>query len=110
MLPYSKLRKDITKIVGKPDTLRLYIHLLICSNYKSEISVKGIVIRRNQIAESLDRLAEELKMSKSKVRRSLAFLETNGFIVIDRSRGFNVITLVTDEECAEPRSSCKIDI
>ena len=111
MLPYSKLRKDVVKFIGKPEILKTYVYLLINSKYKPEYYERGdFIVGRDQIVKSIDCLVKELGLSVARVRHALEYLETNGFILIDRSRKFNVITVLTEDTPQKPCCPFTIDL
>ena len=88
MIPYSKLRKDIDTFFDSPDTLTVYVCLLVRCNYKPEYFESGdFIVDRYKTVMSIDTIAAELKMSRGRVRYSLERLTAAGFISTENSEG-----------------------
>lgn len=98
MIPYSKLRKDVDRFFDKPDTLTVYIYLLVSAGYKAGFYERGgFALKKDQVVKSIGRISTDLSLTEGKVKLALKRLESSGFIVIDRSRHINVITVLSPD-------------
>lgn len=111
MIPYSKLRKDIDTFFDSPDTLTVYVCLLVRCNYKPEYFESGdFIVDRYKTVMSIDTIAAELKMSRGRVRYSLERLTAAGFISTEKIGKYSVITVNQPDTAPETSGSCRIDL
>lgn len=81
---------------GDPVVSRLYIHILLKSNYKRN-RWQGIDIDVGEFVTSVDKLHVELSLSIQKVRTALKKLQRTGYIVIKPTNRFTLIKLVDSD-------------
>lgn len=93
---FIKLDRNILRWKWYEDknTLVLFIHFLLKSNYAENKLRNGRVIKRGQYAFSSRKLAEEVGMSMQELRTALKHLESTGEIVVDGLPRFTLITVV----------------
>lgn len=75
-----------------PNTLRLFLHLLLKANHK-ETLWKGIVIHRGEVLTGRVKLAEELGLSEQQIRTSKMHLISTNEITIKTTNQYSVITI-----------------
>jgi biotin operon repressor len=77
-----------------PDTCRMFMHLLLKANHKEALVKGSIKVERGQTITSTQRLSDELDISFSKVRKSLANLKSTGEIQINTStKLYSMVTI-----------------
>lgn len=74
------------------NTFRLFFHLVLKANHKSK-NWKGVQIERGQLITSTDKLAEELNLTRQKIRTSLNKLKSTSEITIKATNKFTLITV-----------------
>lgn len=75
------------------NTFRLFFHLVLMANHE-EGKWQGNVIERGQHITSPDKLASQLKLTKSKIRTSLDKLKSTEEIAIKTTNRFTLVTVV----------------
>lgn len=111
MIPYSKLRKDVDVFFDSPETLTVYVYLLVRCNYKPEYFESGdFVVDRNKTVRSIDNISAELGISRTRVRRSLERLISRGFISAEKAGKFQIITVTPPDILSDPNERCRIDL
>ena len=84
-----------------PNTLRVYIHLLLRANPKAS-SYKGIHLKAGQVLTGRKILAKDLGLTEGKIRTALDRLKKDNKIVISRSsKGISsgsIITILEDQD------------
>ena len=81
----------------QPDTLRVFIHLLLNANHTKE-QWCGITINPGQIIIGRTKLSKELKLTERKIRTSLNRLKTTKEIAIKTTNKFSIVTICKWEE------------
>ncbi len=76
----------------EPNTMRLYLHLLLTANY-SQKEWHGITICRGQRVCTLAGLSRETALSVQQVRTILRRLETSGEIVSHSTSQYTLLTI-----------------
>lgn len=76
----------------EPNTLRLFIHLLLKANFE-DTRWRGIPIKRGQLITSYTSLSKDLGLTVSKIRTSLDKLKITGDIAVETSSQHTVITI-----------------
>lgn len=74
------------------NTMRLFIHLLLCANHQNK-KWRGILIQRGQLITSLSKLADSLKLSKMQIRNSLTKLKTTHEITHQTTTEYSIISI-----------------
>ncbi len=77
----------------EPNVFRLFIHLLLLANWKKK-KWQGTEIDVGEVVVSQEGLAEQLGLSKAKIRLALKKLETSGAIFIKKARKFTLVKIV----------------
>lgn len=92
---FIKLYEQITawEWFRYPNTLSLFIYLLLKANYK-ETSIHGRVIRRGQIVTSLPKIATDTGLSIQQTRTALLHLISTGEVTDESNPHYRVITVV----------------
>jgi hypothetical protein len=80
----------------KPETLQVFLYLLLKANYK-ESKFMGYTVNRGQIVTGRNSLSEKLTLSPRTVRTSLERLKTTNEITIKTTNKFSIITLCNYE-------------
>jgi len=80
-----------------PNTLSLFIYLLLKANYKDE-TFQGKMIRRGQLVTSLPKLCQATGQTNRQVRDSLKHLEMTGEVTGYSTNRYRVITIVKYDE------------
>ena len=75
-----------------PNTMRVFIHLLLKANVKRKV-FRGATIHRGQVVASEQTVADELGLTRQKVRTAIDHLETTGEVSLIRKVGFSIITI-----------------
>jgi hypothetical protein len=91
---FIKLHRQITEWEWYSDvnTSRLFLHLLVTSNFKDK-KWRGIEIKRGQIITSLQNLSDETSLSLRSIRTSLNKLKSTGEVTCKTTNRFSCITL-----------------
>lgn len=76
-----------------PTVSRLYFHLIFKVNYTDK-KWQGLLVKRGQLITSNNHLAIELKLSIQMIRTALHKLQDSGYIKIESTNRFTLITLV----------------
>lgn len=76
-----------------PPTKDVYLHCLICANYKNE-KWKGVVIKRGQFPTSIEKLSAALGLSTQQVRTAIKNLQMTNDINIQTTSRYSVITVL----------------
>lgn len=74
------------------NTMRVFIHLLLKSNYKDNDFEKTSV-KRGQLITSQSHLAEDLKISVKNVRTALEHLKSTGEVAVQTTAKYSIITI-----------------
>ena len=77
----------------EPNTFRLFLHLLIKANHK-EKKYRGVLIKKGQVMTGQELLAQELKLTRGKIRLALNNLKTTNEITIKSSSKGTIIQIV----------------
>lgn len=77
---------------NKPNTCRLFIHILLKANYK-EKKWEDILIKRGTFITSTDKLAKELGLTRQIVRTALSNLTRTKEVTIITNRKYSLITV-----------------
>ena len=77
---------------NKPNTVALFIHLLIHANHK-ETKWQGVTIKAGQIVTGRKTLSLETGLSIQQVRNSLDHLKSTGEITVKPTNKYSVITV-----------------
>lgn len=75
-----------------PNTMRLFLHLMLKANY-TDGEFKTHIIKRGQLVTGRKRLSEELNMSEQEVRTALNHLKSTGEITVNPTSKYSIITL-----------------
>ena len=76
-----------------PPTKEVYLHCLLCANYKNE-KWKGITIQRGQFPTSVEKLSAALGLSTQQVRTAIKNLQMTNDINIQTTSRYSVITVL----------------
>ena len=102
MTPYKfkKLPNYIFKRpwYSKPNSLRLYIHLLLNKSYLDRTLINNIPLLKNQLLTSSNSLEKALELTKTQIRTALNHLKIAGDIAIKPTTKYSIITLLFEEE------------
>lgn len=93
---YIKLYRSLLKWEWYTDanTFRVFTHLLLTANWQDG-RFKGQEVKRGQLITTINRLAEELKLSQQNVKTSLTHLkETNEILTNGIANRWTLITIV----------------
>jgi hypothetical protein len=85
--------------------LKMAIHLLLNANYKDRTTLfNGVMIevKRGQIITGVHALAEKTHMSVQSVRTSIRLLKTCGFLTIQPTSRYSLITIVNYAKYQDP--------
>ncbi|MCP4975736.1 MAG: hypothetical protein GY931_06200 [Maribacter sp.] len=95
MQGYIKLHRKLVnwEWYDNPNTLRLFIHLLLKANHKYK-KWQGISIERGSFITGYDKLASELNLSKQQIRTSIRKLKSTGEITHQPTPHYSVVTIV----------------
>lgn len=96
---FIKIHKQILswEWYNDPNTFRLFIHLLLNANFKSN-RWHGVEILPGQLVTGRKVLAEDLKLSEQEIRTSLSKLKSTSEITIQSTNKFSIITICKWEE------------
>ena len=100
---YVKLPKYIAKRpwYSKPNSLRLYIHLLLNKSYLDRTLINNIPLLKNQLLTSSNSLEKALELTKTQIRTALNHLKIAGDIKIKGTTKYSIITLLFEESFDE---------
>lgn len=100
---FIKLYEQITswEWFTHPNTLALFIYLLLKANYK-DISFQGRVIRRGQLVTSLPKLSTGCGLSIQQTRTALSHLISTGEITDEAIPQCRIITVVKYDDYQTP--------
>lgn len=92
---FIKLYEQITawEWYRHPNTLCLFIYLLLKANYK-DLAFCGKTIRRGQIVTSLPKIATDTGLSIQQTRTALAHLISTGEVTDESTPHYRIITVV----------------
>ncbi|MEH6538263.1 MAG: hypothetical protein V7719_17835 [Psychroserpens sp.] len=95
MVGYVLMHRDIMdwEWYQSPNVSRLYFHLILKVNFKDK-KWQGNLIKRGQLITSNNHLATDLMMSVQTIRTALQKLQEGGYIQIETTNRFTLITLV----------------
>ena len=100
---WIKINRDIRnwQWYRNPNTLRVYIHLLLRANYKTS-SYQGIPLKAGQVLTGRKVLAKDLGLTEQKIRTALDYLRKDNKIVISRAskavKSGSIITILEDQD------------
>ncbi len=98
MTPYkfSQFPKYILKRPWflKPNSLRLYIYLLLEANYQDNYKSNNITLLKDQLLTSNDALTKALKLTTGQIRTALKHLQETNDIEIKTTNKYSIITLL----------------
>lgn len=80
-----------------PDTLQLFVYLLVKANYK-EGSFQGVKVGRGQYLTSLSKLGQATGQSIRQIRDNLKHLEMTGEVTSQTTNRYRIITIVRYDE------------
>jgi len=97
---YSQFPKYILKRpwYSKPNSLRLYIYLLLEANYQDNYKSNNIPLLKNQLLTSSNSLEKALELTRQKVETALETLKKTGDIEIKTTPKYSIITLLFDNK------------
>ena len=97
---YSQFPKYILKRPWflKPNSLRLYIYLLLEANYQDNYKSNNIPLLKNQLLTSSNSLEKALELTRQKVETALETLKKTGDIEIKTTPKYSIITLLFDNK------------
>jgi len=97
---YSQFPKYILKRPWflKPNSLRLYIYLLLEANYQDNYKSNNIPLLKNQLLTSSNSLEKALELTRQKVETALETLKKTGDIEIKTTNKYSIITLLFDNK------------
>ena len=97
---YVKLPKYILKRPWflKPNSLRLYIYLLLEANYQDNYKSNNIPLLKDQLLTSINSLEKALKLTTKEIRTALKHLQETNDIAIKPTPKYSIITLLFEEE------------
>lgn len=78
---------------GDPNTVCLFIYLLLKANYK-ETRLAGKVFKRGQVVTSLPKLATDVGLSIRQTRTALEHLKSTGEVTDESTNQYRIITVV----------------
>lgn len=81
----------------EPDTVRLFIHLLLKSNHEKK-EWKGIEILPGQLVTGRHKLAEELRLTERRIRTSINRLKSTSEIAIKTTNKYSIISICKWDE------------
>ena len=89
---FIRLYRDITDWgwYTEPNTLRVYLHCLLKANY-TEKEWRGLKIPVGSFVTSSGKIAEELKLTRQKVRTALKNLQISRNLTIKTTSKFSII-------------------
>jgi len=76
----------------EPNTLRVFLHLLLKVNHKSK-KWQGILIQTGQLITGRLKLAEELNLTERQIRTALNHLKSTNEIAIKTTSQYSIITI-----------------
>lgn len=80
-----------------PNTLQLFLYLLLKANYKDS-SFQGVDVKRGQIVTSLSKLGQATGQTIRMVRDNLKHLEMTGEVTSQSTNRYRIITIVRYDE------------
>lgn len=91
---YINLERKITKWkwYKKPNTFRVFIHLLLNANWK-DTKYEGEVVPRGSLATTIEDLSEDLDITYQQSRTALSHLKSTREITITRKSKYLIITI-----------------
>ncbi len=100
---YSQFPKYILKRPWflKPNSLRLYIYLLLEANYQDNYKSNNITLLKDQLLTSNDALTKALKLTTKEIRTALKHLQETNDIEIKTTPKYSIITLLFEESFDE---------
>lgn len=92
---YIKLHRKITdwEWFHTPNTLALFIYLLLKANYRDS-EYHGVLVKRGQLVTSLPKLSTDVSLTIQQTRTALAHLKSTGEITDVSNPQYRVITIV----------------
>ena len=82
---------------GHPNTVCLFIYLLLKANYK-DTRFQGKVIRRGQLLTSIPKLATDTGLSIQQTKTAMNHLRLTGEVTDESNRQYRIITVVKYDE------------
>ncbi len=82
-----------------PNTMRLFLHLLLCANY-TDGEFETHIIKRGQLVTGRKILSKELNLSEREIRTALDHLKTTNDIAIKSTAQYSIITILNYEKFA----------
>jgi len=82
----------------KPNSLMLYIYLLLEANYQDNYKSNNITLLKNQLLTSNDALTKALKLTTGQIRTALKHLQETNDIEIKTTPKYSIITLLFDNK------------
>lgn len=81
--------------------VRIMLHLLLTVNRETK-EWKGQVVQPGQLITSMDRLADDLRLTRSTIRRALERMKASGEVTIQTNNHWTTLTLAKWGEYQEP--------
>lgn len=108
---YIKLFRKITEWEWYEDanTFRLFIHLILKANHKTEIW-HGVEIKRGEIITSLNRLSTELKLGKQQIRTSINKLKITQEITQLKNKNYTYLSIKNYDSYQENNTDNNIKV
>lgn len=96
---YIKIYRSLTswEWYSEPNTLRLFLHLLLTVNYEDK-KWCGEIIRRGQRVSSYSELASELNLSVRNIRTALNHLKSTGEVTHTKTSKYGIFTVNNYDE------------
>ena len=105
---YIKLYRSLLdwEWYDEPNTLRLFLHLLLTVNFE-EKSWRGVAVKRGQRITSYGQLAEETKISVQSIRTAIKHLKSTGELTHQATPQYGLFTVVNYDkyQAATPQPS-----
>lgn len=82
-----------------PNTMRVYLHLLMMANF-CEAEFETHIVKRGQLVTNIKSLCEQLGMTTQSVRTALRHLKLTNDITISTTAKYSIITILNYEQYA----------
>lgn len=100
----------------EPNTLRLFLHLLLRANHKGK-RWQGVLVQSGQVITGRLKLSQELNLSERNIRTALKHLKMTNEISIKATKQYSIITInnwskhqhrdtQNDQEVSNTRPTC----
>jgi hypothetical protein len=76
----------------EPNTLRVFLHLLLRANHKSK-RWQGVLVKSGQVITGRLKLSQELNLTERKIRTALDHLKMTNEISIKATKQYSIITI-----------------